>query len=85
MTDKVKNSVENPMIFSFSKSSRTVADWRSERIYPNESVWAIMRRWARDHGAAGAWRANDSYRLFYHENGKIRQKSWRYSKPIKYA
>ena len=55
---------------------------------PDPAVSAMIRgyeagkRYARTHGCAAVWRADDSLRLFYMDKGKLRQKTWRHARPI---
>lgn len=70
------------LLFRLSDSSRTLDRWRRDRRSPCESAWAPAKRYARQHGAAGVWCADDSYRLFYMEAGKLRQRTWASARPI---
>lgn len=55
-------------------SNRTVSDWH--KAGPN-SAEANARRYARQHGAAGLWRADDSLLVFWVEADKLRRKTYR--------
>jgi hypothetical protein len=70
------------LTFAFSETSRVLNDWRRDRRNTAESVWAAVRRYARKHGAAGVYCADDSYILFYTEDGKLRQKTWPSARPV---
>tara|TARA_Y100000310_G_scaffold277439_1_gene295173 strand:+ start:248 stop:559 length:312 start_codon:yes stop_codon:yes gene_type:complete len=59
--------------------NRTLRDWNDN----GRSPMANMRRHAKEHGAAGAWRANDSFLLIYRDGERLRQKTWEHGKPIK--
>lgn len=43
---------------------------------------ADARAYARKHGAAGIWRADGSFLLFYTENGKLKQKTRPKARPV---
>ena len=68
--------------FTFSKSSRPFADWRHDKTLKGDSPLAKMRAYAREHGAAGAFKCDDSYLLIYREGDKLRQKTWASAKPV---
>lgn len=70
------------LFFTFSEASRTLADWRRDRHNEAEPVWTAVKRYARNNGAAGVWCADDSYILFYIEDGKFRQKTWPSARPV---
>ncbi len=56
-----------------SPHNKTLRDWRGP---------SGAKQHAREHGVAGAWRANDSFVLFYMDAGKLRQKTWKRACPI---
>ena len=56
-----------------SPHNKTLRDWRGP---------SGAKRHAREHGVAGAWRANDSFVLFYMDGDKLRQKTWKRACPI---
>lgn len=65
------------------KSNRTLRDWNRDRTTSRSSAIGAAKRYAKLHGAAGAWRANDSFVLFYREaDGRIRQRTWRHGIPL---
>ena len=68
--------------FRLSANTRTLRDWMRERRDSADPVWAAVKRYARTHGCAAVWRADDSLRLFYMDKGKLRQKTWRHARPI---
>lgn len=57
---------------SLHAASRTVADWRKKGV----SHLTNVKRYAREHGAAGVLRADESYALFFMDEGKLRQRTW---------
>lgn len=76
-------TTDNPMTFTLGACSRVLGDWRRERRDSGESVWNAIRRYARAHGAAGVWMADDSYRLFWRNGATVRQRTWRHARPIR--
>lgn len=59
---------------------RTMTEWRQAAPYHNGTKTSPMhaaRLYARKHGAAGIWRADDSFVLIYRDHDKLRQKTWR--------
>ena len=60
--------------------NRTLRDWNYAKsgVTPQTNA----RNHAFEHGAAGAWRADDSFVLYYRENGRVRQTTWKQGKPI---
>lgn len=64
---------------SLDGPSRVLRDWNGN----GRSAWTNVRRWARKHGAAGAWLANGSFRLVFVEAGKLRQKTWPHAVPTR--
>lgn len=75
------------MIVSLHDASRMLSDWRGyAKEHGFESVWGAIKHYAKVNGAAGVFRADDSYRLFYRDHdGKIRQKTWRKARLAKYV
>ena len=65
------------------KSNRTLRDWNWDRTTSRGSAIGAAKRYAKEHGAAGAWRANDLFVLFYRDfDGKVKQKTWRHGIPL---
>lgn len=59
-------------------SSRVAQDWRSEARRTGKKCFeSAAKAYAQEHGAAGVFRANDSYTLYYREDGKVRRKTWK--------
>lgn len=57
---------------SLHDASRMYRAWG----YDGRSPLVAMRAYAREHGAAGAFRANGSYLMVYRDGGKLRQRTW---------
>lgn len=76
MTVSTKRS--RPILFRLDGiHNRTTREWNG-----NGASWRTnMRHHAQEHGAAGAWRADDSFVMFYRDGGKIRQKTWAHGRP----
>ena len=56
-----------------SGPSRQLRHWNGNGLDPRTNA----KRYARKHGAAGAWMADASYLLFYMDGDKLRQKTFR--------
>ena len=69
--------------------NRTKRDWlfakpavNGIRSHGRSGPETYARKHAQEYGAAGMWRADDSFVLFYRDfDGKIRQKTWKHARP----
>ncbi len=58
--------------------NRTVQDWRGGDVSP----WTNLKRHAREHGVAGAFRADDSLVVFYLDDDKLRRVTFPHAVPV---
>jgi hypothetical protein len=57
--------------------SRWLEDWRAHMT----DVWANVRAYARQHGYAGAARADGRFKAYYFKSGKLTQRTWKECRP----
>jgi hypothetical protein len=62
---------------STNGSGRWLDDWRAHMT----DVWANVRAYARQHGYAGAARADGRFRAYYFKDGKLTQRTWKECRP----
>lgn len=63
--------------------NRMETEWFYVRKYWDGTGEGAARSHARKYGAAGMWRYNGSFVLFYRDyDGKMRQRSWKRGYPI---
>ena len=66
---------------SLNETSRIFSDWRKEcrtlRHGGIEDLPEAIKRYAREHGAAGVWHPDASYTLYYMDGGRLRSKKWK--------
>ena len=68
-----------PLYVSFtSPNTKTVAGWRAAG---KNSALSNARAWAAERGAAFVIRMDGSGTLYYSDDGRIRQRSWRDVRP----
>lgn len=73
--------LEPATLFTLGDTNRTVADWRRAGSLSAEGN---AKRYAREHGAAGMWRADDSLRVYYLERGRVHQRTFAPAVPTRY-
>jgi hypothetical protein len=59
--------------------SRWLDNWRYS---PSSDVWANVRAYARQHGYAGAARADGRFKAYYFKAGKLTQRTWKECQPV---
>lgn len=64
--------------FTLGAHNRTLRDWA---ISDKPSALTNARNHAKRHGAAGMWRADESFLLLYRDGGKIRMRLWSKGRP----
>ena len=64
--------------FTLNSHNRTVADWRRPL---GRSPWINARNHAAEYGAAGVFRADGSFRLFYRDSDTVRQRTFSQAAP----
>lgn len=79
-----RTSSDRPLWFNLDGArNRTLSQWRALRR-PGSSAKADIaaRHYAKAHGAAGIWYADDSFVLWYMDGASLRRTSWRHACPV---
>src|SRR5690349_13375153 len=90
----IRNTPDSPVTFSLDGfHNRVHRDWSKQSgTVRAGSCWNNARKHAAQHGAAGVWRADDSFVLFYrvtvyggHDGrepiAKVRRQTWKHARP----
>ena len=75
-------SRDAPIQFSLDGvRTRTTEGWRKARKNSRQTAIGAAQVYARRHGSAAIWRADDSLILFYMD-GALRQFTWKHARPV---